>query len=285
MTTTRRGFTLIELMLALVVMSIVAGAITKFFINSQRLSRAQVETIGMQSNLRTGALVVPTELRELSVSGGSSDILAMNSSDITFRAMRGLGFTCSVTPTQIKILDTGTIPFYGFRYVALGQDQVVVFVENDPDTPTDDDWLILTPTAVDLTNNCGPLNAIKLTFNNFSGLLPNGISDIVLGGPVRSFEIMHLGSVVADGYTWLGARSVSGGQPTLLPVIGPLTASGFQLEYFDVAGNPTTVTTAVRSIRVTLVGMTEHAVSRGLGDNYVVKQDTLVATVNLRNAD
>ena len=283
MAKSRSGFTLTELVIALVVFSLAAGSIGRVMVNSQRLSRAQIEIIGMQSNLRTGALVVPTELRELATDGTNSDILAMTSSSITFRAMRGLGFTCSVTTTQIKVLDTGTVPFYGSRSIVNGRDRIIVFVENDPDFPTDDNWLVLTPTAVDLTNNCGPESAVMITVADFSGQLTNGISDVVVGGPIRSFEIMELGPVTSGGHTWLGARSVSGGQALLQPVLGPLETNGFGLEYFDAAGVATTAMADVRQLRVTLRGSTENAISRGLGDTPALVRDTLVATVTLRN--
>jgi prepilin-type N-terminal cleavage/methylation domain-containing protein len=279
----RGGFTLTELVIALVVFSLAAGSVGRVMINSQRLSRAQVEVISMQSNLRTGALVVPSELRELATDGTNSDILAMTSSSITFRAMRGLGFTCSVTSTQIKILDTGNVPFYGSRSMVAGRDRIIVFVENNPNFPTDDDWLVLTPTAVDLSNTCGPQSAIMITVADFSGQLTNGISDVVVGGPIRTFEIMQLGPVISGGHTWLGARSVSGGQALLQPVLGPLETNGFGLEYFDAAGTTTTVLADVRQLRVTLRGSTENAISRGLGDGPALVRDTLVATVTLRN--
>lgn len=283
MAKSRSGFTLLELVIALVVFSLAAGSIGRVMVNSQRLSRAQIEIISMQSNLRTGALVVPTELRELATDGTNSDILAMTSSSITFRAMRGLGFTCSVTTTQIKVLDTGTVPFYGSRSIVNGRDRIIVFVENDPNFPTDDNWLVLTPTAVDLTNNCGPQSAVMITVADFSGQLTNGISDVVIGGPIRSFEIMELGPVTVGGHTWLGARSVSGGQALLQPVLGPLETNGFGLEYFDAAGVATTAMADVRQLRVTLRGSTENAISRGLGDAPALVRDTLVATVTLRN--
>lgn len=284
MSMSRRGLTLIELMTALVVFALVAGSISKFMVNAERLSRSQVERIGLQSDLRTGALVVPSELRELAASASGSDIISMASNSITFRAMRGMGFICQVSATEIRLLDTGTVPFYGSRYVASGRDHVAAFVENDPDTSVDDTWLMLQPTGVDLSSTCGPEAAIRLTFSDFSTLLPNGITDIEVGGPVRSFEIMQLGRLVSGGQTWLGTRSVSAGQVTLLPVLGPLASNGFQLQYFDGSGAATTNPNAVRQIRVTLRGLTDRAVSRSLGDVPAVIQDSLVAVVTLRNA-
>jgi prepilin-type N-terminal cleavage/methylation domain-containing protein len=284
MVASRRGFTLIELMTALVIFTLVAGSISRFLINSQRLSRTQIERIGLQSDLRTGVLVVPSELRELAANGTGSDILSMASNNISFRAMRGVGFICQVSATEIRLLDTGAIPFYGARYVDHSRDMVDVFVENDPDVATDDTWLMLQPTGMDRSSSCGTNAAIRLSFNDFSGQLPNGIGDIVMGGPVRSFEVMELGRLATGGQTWLGARSISGGQSTLLPVLGPLTSNGFQLQYFDSGGVATTNPNNVRQIRVMLRGMTDHAVTRALGDVPAVMQDSLVAVVTLRNA-
>ena len=59
----RRGFTLVEILVSLVVMVIVTGAIYKMLTSSQRLSRAQAERVSLQSNVRSGALIVPAELR------------------------------------------------------------------------------------------------------------------------------------------------------------------------------------------------------------------------------
>lgn len=279
----RSGFTITELMIALVVFGIVGLAVSRFVINSQRISRTQLEMASMQSNLRTGALVVPSELRELAADGTASDIIAMSSTSMTFRAMRGLGFTCSVTATQIKVLDTGAVPFYGARDPLAGRDRIALFVENNPNFPTDDDWIMVTPTGVDLSNDCGGRAAIMFTVPNITGLLTTGIDDVVVGGPLRTFEVVELGPVTVSGQTWLGSRSVSAGDASLTPVLGPLESAGFGLEYRDAAGAVTGVMPNVRQIRVSLRGSTEQAVSSGMGDSPSMGQDTLITAVTLRN--
>ena len=69
--TQRRGFTLVEVLIALVIMGIVTGAIYRLLNTNQRLSLAQAEQVSLQSNVRTGSLIVPSELRELNTVLGS----------------------------------------------------------------------------------------------------------------------------------------------------------------------------------------------------------------------
>ena len=103
--TQRRGFTLIEVLLALVIMGVVTGAIYRLLNTNQRLSLAQAEQVNLQSNVRTGSLVVPNELRELNTVLGSldatrNDVTVANADGITYRAMRGLGFLCQAARRQ-----------------------------------------------------------------------------------------------------------------------------------------------------------------------------------------
>ena len=63
--TTRRGFTLIELMIGLILMLAVAAVTYQLLVNTQRVSRSQNQHIGMQDNVRSGALIVGNELREV----------------------------------------------------------------------------------------------------------------------------------------------------------------------------------------------------------------------------
>ena len=86
--TQRRGFTLVEVLLALVIMGVVTGAIYKLLNTNQRLSVAQAEQVTLQSNVRTGSLVVPNELRELNTWTGfaaRSDVLAAGHSGSSAR--------------------------------------------------------------------------------------------------------------------------------------------------------------------------------------------------------
>lgn len=281
----RRGFTLIELMIAMVLMTLVGSVAYMLLNSSQRVSTAQAERMMLQSSVRTGALVVPAELRELSTNAaGQSDLVHIDADSVTYRAARGVGVTCAVVATEIKILNTSVLPFNGLRAIQPGRDFLHLFVDSDPNTAADDTWLRLPISAV-TTSTCGTQPAIAVTTPNFVGLLPGGLlSTVTVGGPVRTEEVMRLKSYASGGQQWVGAASLSGGD-AVQPILGPITTDGFTLEYFAGDGTVTAVPSAVRTIRITLIGITERAVARGgnSGAN-VLLQDTLVTRVQLRNA-
>ena len=120
--TTRRGFTLVELMIGLILLLAVGAVTYQLLVNTQRVSRSQTQHIGMQDNGRSGALIIANELREAGydqltaaglaqlvtdgnlpgnalAAGTNSDLRAIGPDSITYRAPRGLGFMCSFTQT------------------------------------------------------------------------------------------------------------------------------------------------------------------------------------------
>jgi prepilin-type N-terminal cleavage/methylation domain-containing protein len=277
----RRGFTLLEIMISLSMMLIVSGAVYQLLITSQWLSRAQSEQASLQASVRAGSLFVANELRELNTAAGGSrdrnDLLSIAASAATFRVMRGIGFLCqNPSATQIRIARGG---FSGHREPQAGRDSAYVFVEGDAETDLDDAWLPLPITQVSPGAPCpggGP--SIALTVPSTAVLV-----DVPTGTPVRVYEIMELKLYRSEGRSWLGARSVSAGE-AIQPVVGPLTdGNGFRLEYLDGGGSATNDVTAVKSIRVTLRGISEGLVRAGGGQPRPVEEE-LSTQVSLRNA-
>jgi prepilin-type N-terminal cleavage/methylation domain-containing protein len=279
----RRGFTLIEVMISMSIMLIVMGAVYKLILSSQRLSRAQTERMGLQSNVRVGSLMVLSDLRELNtVVGGTAaenDILAIAPTSITYRGMRGSGYICQApTATQIRISRS---TFSGYRDPQVGRDGLYVFIDGNPDTETDDAWLPVVISAVSTATACpGAIGAgITLTTPNTPAL-----GALSTGTPVRFYEVMELKLHQADGKSWLGARSISAGE-AVQPVLGPLTdGNGFLLTYLNAAGAVTADPTAVKSIQVTLRGISEGAVNAGIEGSQARVEEELVSQIALRNS-
>jgi prepilin-type N-terminal cleavage/methylation domain-containing protein len=277
----RRGFTLLEIMVSICMMLIVSGAVYRLLITTQRLSRAQAEQANLQANVRAGSLFVANELRELATAAGESrdrnDLLSIGPSAATFRVMRGIGFLCqNPSATQIRIARSG---FSGHREPQAGRDSAYLFVEGDAETDLDDAWLPLPITQVSSGAPCpggGP--GIALTVPSTAV-----VAGVPAGTPVRIYEIMELKLYRAEGRSWLGARSVSAGE-AIQPVVGPLTdGNGFRLEYLDGRGRATNDLTAVKSVRVTLRGISEAVVRAGGGEPKHVEEE-LTTQVSLRNA-
>jgi prepilin-type N-terminal cleavage/methylation domain-containing protein len=285
----RRGFTLAEIVIAMTLMLIVSGAAFKLLVTTQRLSRSQAEQASLQSNVRMGSLVVLNDLRELNTYVGGAadrnDILDAQVSDITDRAMRGMGFICQApTATQIRIARNPPNGFSGYRDPQAGRDGLYVFIDGDPDSETDDIWLPVAIADVSTATACpGALGAgITLTVPNTAALV--GPFAIPVGTPVHIYEVMELKLHQSDGKSWLGARSVSAVE-VIQPVLGPLVDdNGFQLEYLDAGGAATANLTAIKSIRITIRGISDGAVNPGVEGILTHVQDSLVTQVALRNS-
>ncbi len=279
LTRSRGGFTLAEVMIALVLTLVVVGTLYGLLISTQRTTRAQALRIELQSTLRAGSLIVLSELRELAaVPGGNpvqNDVLVPGSTALVYRAMRGLGFVCG-TPdaTTIRIARS---TFSGHRDPQAGRDEALVFIAGGGATGSEDSWLGTRISDVATGASCPGSTGPGITLTVPAGGLPAGLE---AGTPVRITEVMELRLYESEGSSWLGARSVSSGE-AIQPLVGPLIrGSGFRLEYLNAAGTPVTDRSGIKSIRVTLRGAAEGGGWR----NGAAVEEELQAQVMLRNA-
>ncbi len=89
---TRRGVTLIELVIALTVLAVVGGVLTNVLIKQQRFNRALTETADSRSRMRDIATILPTDLRGASSIG--RDILSVDMNSMQFRSAIGSSVLC-----------------------------------------------------------------------------------------------------------------------------------------------------------------------------------------------
>src|SRR5438093_11805042 len=89
----RRGFTMVELLVALVLLALVSAALYRVLVNNQRLYMAQTQRIDLSQNIRAASNILPAELREIDAADG--DIVAMSPTRLELRAMRWLGVLCT----------------------------------------------------------------------------------------------------------------------------------------------------------------------------------------------
>lgn len=295
----RRGFTLTEILIALVLLGMVSTVIYKMLITTQRVTDAQAQRGDLQTNLRSAALVIPNELRQVTVSTTSgsldtvTDIRAISDTSITYRAMRGY-YTMCATPssaTTIKVVDASG--FASEYRTPTTSDSAFVFWEGDTNKTSDDAWTQVGIAGVASTT-CTYAGASRTayTFTLKNSGIPSGFAytKIYAGSPVRTYETITLSLYTSGGQQWLG-MSANGG--TMEPVVGPLAATsgglyGFQLTPYDSTGSALTASASniqkIRTIKIALRAVTSGNVSEAGSSTRAQIKDSLVTYVTLRNA-
>lgn len=297
---TKRGFTIVELLIALMLMGIVSTAIYTLLINNQRLYRQQTQTLAVNDNVRSAAAIITSELRELDAAdplGG--DIVDMAEDSITYRAMRGMRWVCypGGLPVTTGYLPVDTTKLGLDRSVDKDYDSLLIFADHNVTIMGDDRWYHANVTVTPATGvDCGGKSSRRITYVlNMNGVTPAarvggpvlvGADDVIVGAPVRIFEMARLKRYVdLSGATWLGMRryNKNTGWSELQPVVGPLTDQGLKFAYFDSTGAATSNPAIVARVRVTVIGRTSDKVTRtSTGMAYLV--DTLVTDIALRNS-
>jgi prepilin-type N-terminal cleavage/methylation domain-containing protein len=286
----RRGFTLVELMIALVLLGIVSAAVYQVLISDQRIYQAQTQRIDLQQNIRAAATILPAEFRVLNASDG--DILAMSSDSIRIRAMRAFGIICSapvlgVVPPNGRLFTLRNSMTFGSRSLAIG-DSVLVYYEGAVSNRNDDGWIrgrvtLVTP-AVGCTGDLRPGTQITtdLVAADFNApLRTNTNGNIPSGAPVWGYEIDTYKLYQAPDNKWyLGVRDQNN---VIQPLVGPLIGNnGLTLSYYDAAGVVTAVPTSVAQIEIKVRGRTAQPVRQADGTQ-APQVDSILARVALRN--
>jgi len=281
-----RGFTLLELIVALVLASAIVLSAHKLLVGIRRLQRQQSERAHVNATLRTAISILPLELGELNAADtASSDILAMSNGSITYKAMRTLDFVCAKPVGQA---DSGTVvlwgePSFGMRQLNAERDSVLLLAQPAAPPPDDELWVRGNVQGLSLGTACpGHAPSVTLTLNGVRPL--DGLQHITVGAPVRGFELVRVSAYRdASGVVWLGVRQFNklSGWSTTQPVLGPLQAEGLRFEYFDASGSQTSTQGNVAGIGISVLGQSRVPV-KALG-RHVHLQDTLVAYVALRN--
>ena len=270
-TSTRRGFTLVELLIVMVILGVVGAAIVRTLTTATRLSDSQSQRTAMQGNLRAGAGLIPSELREINIDASGSDLIAIGKDSVKYRAMRRLAIACIGAGNVLTVRRTNSFGLTGFSAVS---DSLFLYVENDPTLTSDDTWNKFAITNVS-TGACPDGSAATLL--KLDANLPAGV---VYDTPVRTYQVMTLKVYESGGRKWLGVNVNNTG---LQPVLGPLAAADSTFGFRDASGAVTATPSSVRVIEAWLHGETEGKVSSGYNTRQF-KQDSLRVRIRLRNA-
>lgn len=280
------GFTLIELMIAIVLTGIILGAVYQTLGNNQRFYRSTSQILDVQQGIRAVAQLLPSELREVDAVAG--DVLAMGTDSITIRALRNTYFMCAPPVPGTKIIIRNDMVF-GYRAVDPARDRVLVFRDGNTQLMTDDTWQDFSITNVNTGAACTDGSGAGTSINlggPFAGMTTLD-SNFTVGSPVRTYEkITYRLYVDSAGIGWLGVRNyVNGSWGSVSPIAGPLrSANGISLTYYDSTGAVTATPTNVAQIGLVVRGLSAAPIEiRGRRANLQKYQDSLTVRVALRN--
>lgn len=278
MTQARDGFTLVELLVALVLFGLVGTSIYQVLVTNQRLYLRQTETVSTNQAARAAASVLPGEIRELSATDVlGSDVLTATATGFRYRALQNVYFACADALAGTVTVD-GT-RWFGLRAIAAGTDSLLVFAENDPTTRTDDTWRHVDVTAAVAGVACsGGAASLTLTVNG-------DVTGVLTGAPVRAFQPAEVSLYEdASGDWWLGRRTydkAGAAWSSIQPVVGPLTEDGLALVYYDENGAVTADRALIARIGIAVTSTGTRPMQSDTGPVYVLQD--LQTEIALRN--
>jgi len=257
----RRAFTLAELLIAIVVAALVAGAAVRSLLHQQRFFAADARTGAARAAVREGGEILAGELRALSPADG--DVYEAAPDHVDLRLTIGTSLLCAIAPGRddASLPPTRAASALGLTsWVAepLSGDTVLVF---DAGTPAlgDERWSRHVLTS-DLARNADCPEASGFTQSAPEAaagwrihISPPLAASVLPGAPVRfvrraRFELYRAG----DGRWFLGFFDCLGSRAMVCagvqPVTGPYDAAGVHLEYLDSLGAPAPPTAIARIV-------------------------------------
>jgi len=272
--TDRRGFTLIEVLVGMVLGAIVMTGVVQMMVVQGRGYRKQREMIDVRETAREAVALLSSDLRE-SVSGGSP-LAAIGPGMVALRSPRGLGTICA----KHAMLARYGLWKTGGNIIAGVDDSALVYQVGR------DKWTVLkitavgTPAAMGVTACAWPGARPPDVVVEFGVSTKTDTSYVKIGAPFRSFRRVEYAEYQLNNRWWLGRKV--GAAASYDQLTGPLVApaNGLTFTYYDTLGAVTANPSAVGSIAFTL--RTESFKNTYVGTTYVYQRDSLTTKVALR---
>jgi type II secretory pathway pseudopilin PulG len=300
LTRRRGGYTLAELLIALVMIGAVGLAVSRLMLGQQRFYQRTNEQMGMRRELRTALSLLPAELRSISSSGG--DITSFDTKSITFRSVLGIGVVCARTNTSIDIppTDMARNALSGWYSQPGIGDTIWAFNDSLSRGAEDDVWTPLRITAVQSSSaycagspyTDATLDASKVRWR-FT-VTPNVPDSVVAGAAIRftrstKYELQQQGTTAR--YYLARSEYVNGAWSAATWISGPyaapsnLATSGLRLAMYDSLGAAVTDPTQSRRIsRIDLRLLATGLNSSGtFGVSNTTNTDSSLFRIALRN--
>jgi prepilin-type N-terminal cleavage/methylation domain-containing protein len=271
----RRGFTMIEVLVALVVGMVVLASVVQMLIVQGRGFRKQRELVDVRETLREAASLLSWDLRQAAI--GGSPFMVMGANTVTIRSPRGMGTICARHPTLARYglwKTAGSIP-------ATVDDTALVYQIGRGAWNKLKITAVGTPVAMGVTACAWPGARPPDIVVEFAVNTKTDTSYIKIGAPFRNFRRVEYAEYQQNGRWWLGRKV--GGAASYELLTGPLLApasNGLAFTYYDTLGAVTANTAAVGSVAFTL--RTQSFKNTTIGSSFTYQQDSLTTKVAVR---
>ncbi|HEX5437280.1 MAG TPA: type II secretion system protein [Gemmatimonadaceae bacterium] len=296
----RRGFTLAELLVVMVVLGIVLAALMGVIVRQQRFYRGATAMIETQNNVRDAVDVLQSELRGISPS--LKDIYSMTDTSIEFREPIASAVVCDISLDRKTI----TVPpvdlaakngLTSWASAPESGDSLFVYDPGSSTATSDDSWYQYALTSDPVT---GGTCAASTNFTTvaeagqaWTVTLDSALTTtMILGSAIRIFRKAHYSLYKAsDGQWYLGyfdCGAGSSGCATIQPISGPYLppasdgTGGLTFTYYNSAGSVTTDPLSVARIDIVTRSQSSSDIGH-LNGTPTSHTDSLRTSIALRN--
>ncbi len=287
----RRGFTLAELLVGMVLALILLTAVYQLLMSQSRLYSVQHETMDARESLRAAAALLSWELMAAAATAG--DIYAIGPNSMTLRSLQGTGIICAHT-TVGPARRYGLQQVSGYFQASQGDSALVYSVSADS-------WQSVNVAkawnqAQAWTPAPGGGGTPACFWGDSSVNVPRPQATVELQGdstvlaglrvgtPVRAFRRTEYALYRKYGRWWLGRRF--GSAPIYDILAGPLRPppeSGPAFTYYDAAGTVTADPMQVNRVKIVVRAESFGQLPGFAGPGTVTLRDSLTLIVHLRN--
>jgi prepilin-type N-terminal cleavage/methylation domain-containing protein len=259
----RPGFTLVELIVAMVLTAVIGAAITGVFVTQARFFDAQEKVAFARGVSRGGMNIIVSELRMLEQGGG---IVSATNHRITLRAPYAMGLVCG-NQSQLTIsrlpVDSMALNDAGFAGLAYRDaDSTFVYVPSNIKPERDKGISVCLNAGITIMS--GPTPNQMGRAEQFSSVPPKAPA---VGAPIFLYQVITYEFRTSSGRTGLWRRVDSAASPVDEELVAPFdSTAGFR---FYVNDSPTAQTavpatlSTVTGIELTLDGLSDRPARDG----------------------
>jgi|KBSSwiStaDraftv2_1062776.scaffolds.fasta_scaffold48167_3 hypothetical protein len=273
MSLTRRGFALVELLVATLVGAALTMLVGRLLLESAAVLRHRSERMGLEHSVRVSVGALRAMLEPLGVDSGSgADLAAGGPSTFVARIVRGSGALCEAALDRV-LIRAGPAWWRGLRIPVKNRDSLIV-----ASVAGSERWIVAPLTGNPAAGIC-PDGSAALVLP--TAIAPSSLPSLGAGSPLQIIEPVELRIYPSSGAIWLGLRLAATGE-AIQPLAGPFAATGPGLGYQDLQGNPALNGPLVAMVTMGLDGVTERAGGVGVVRLGQVQSDSVRVAVSLR---